>query len=73
MSGRKFSKSVSDWKIAFSTAIAQLNDLHQRGYRIVVFSNQLVAKDQVDVRVKFLKSKAEQISKAVWLTCLAVG
>lgn len=40
MSGKVFPKDTSDWKFMFPNVPNKLRELHQKNYKIIIFTNQ---------------------------------
>ena len=39
-SGKVFATSIDDWKIIYSEVPGKLKQLHEDGYKVIIFTNQ---------------------------------
>lgn len=65
-SGATFPKSRSDWKWLHATVVPKLKELHEWGYRIVIFSNQsgIGNKGWDEAKAKDIRGKIIDLGKA---------
>ncbi|CAH1778594.1 unnamed protein product [Owenia fusiformis] len=63
-SGARFAKNPDDWKLQFPEVKRKLQDLHNSGYKIVFFTNQMGIK-KGSVKVPDFQRKVANIVKAI--------
>lgn len=59
-SGNVYAKDFRDWKLAFNNVTVKLKELHEDGYKIVIFTNQ-GGIGRGKIRVSDFKKKIEAI------------